>query len=87
MSMHQGHHFFITFTDDATCYTVTFLLVHKGDALNMYRSFEAWACIQNLCAAIKVLCSDRGSEYLSAAFDKHLTGAGTTRRLTVHDTP
>jgi hypothetical protein len=87
MSMHCGRRFFITFSDDATHYTITFLLVHKGDALNAYRSFEAWARTQNLCATIKVLRSDRGSEYLSAAFDNHLMDAGTARRLTVHDTP
>ena len=87
MSTRRGRRFFITFTDDATRYTITFLLAHKGDALNAYRSFEAWARTQNLCAAIKVLRSDRGSEYLSAAFDKHLADAGTARRLTVHDTP
>jgi hypothetical protein len=83
----QGRHFFITFMDYATHYTITFLLVHKGDTLNVYRSFEAWVCTQNLCTAIKVLCSDRGSEYLSTTFDKHLAGAGTTHWLTVHDTP
>jgi len=53
----------------------------------MYCSFEAWACIQNLCAAIKVLHSDCGSEYLSATFDKHLIDAGTAHQLTVHNTP
>jgi hypothetical protein len=81
----RGHRFFITFTDDAAQFTVTYLLPAQGDALNAYRSFEVWACTQDLCTAIKVLCSDRGGEYLSAAFDKHLADAGTARRLTVHD--
>jgi hypothetical protein len=87
VSMHRGHRFFITFMDDATRYTITFLLMHKGDALNAYRSFEAWARTQNLCTAIKVLRSDRGGEYLSTAFDKHLADAGTVCRLTVRNTP
>jgi hypothetical protein len=73
--------------DNATRYTVTFLLAHKGDTLNAYHSFKAWACTQNLCAAIKVLCSDHGGKYLSAAFDKHITDTGTARWLTVHNTP
>jgi hypothetical protein len=34
-----------------------------------------------------VLRSNRGSEYLSGAFDKHPAAAGTAWRLTVHDTP
>jgi transposase InsO family protein len=87
VSMRRGCRFFITFTDNATRYTVTYLLPAKGDALNAYRSFEAWARTQNLCSAVKVLRLDHGGEYLSAAFDKHLSDAGTARWLTVHDTP
>jgi hypothetical protein len=86
MSTCQGHCFFITFTDNATCYTITFL-AHKGDALNMYCSFEVWVSIQNLCTAIKVLCSDHGGKYLSIMFDKHLVDVDTMCWLTVHDTP
>jgi len=41
MSMRRGHRFFITFMDDTTHHTITFLLTHKGDALNAYHSFEA----------------------------------------------
>lgn len=87
VSTRRGRRFFITFTDDATRYTVAYLLPAKGDAFNAYRSFEAWARTQNLCNAIKVLRSDRGGEYLSAAFDKHLADTGTAHRLTAHDSP
>jgi hypothetical protein len=87
VSTRQGCRFFITFTDDATHYTVTFLLTHKGDTLNVYCSFEVWARTQNLCTAIKVLHSDCGGEYLSTAFDKHLIDVGTVCQLTVHNTP
>src|SRR5204862_5084284 len=38
-------------------------------------------------AAIKVLRSDRGGEYLSDAFMQHLRDQGTIQKLTVHDTP
>lgn len=57
VSTRRGRRLFITFTftDDATRYTVTYLLPAKGDVLNAYRAFEAWARTQNLCAAIKVL--------------------------------
>jgi|SRR6266851_4312228 len=72
--------------DNATHYTVIFLLINKGDTLNAYWSFEVWACTQNLYAVIKVLHSDCSSKYLSAAFDKHLADAGTTCQLTVHNT-
>ena len=83
----RGCRYFVTFTDDATRYTVTYLLRNKAEAFGSYKAFEAWALAQQLCAAIKVLRSDRGGEYLSGAFDKHLAAAGTARRLTVHDTP
>jgi hypothetical protein len=36
----RGRRFLITFTDDATRYTVTYLLVAK-EALNAYKQFEA----------------------------------------------
>ena len=83
----QGRHYFVTFTDDATRYTVCFLIRTKDEAFGAYKSFEAWALTQEHCIGIKVLRSDRGGEYLSAAFDKHLAAAGTARKLTTHDTP
>jgi transposase InsO family protein len=82
-----GRRYFVTYTDDATRYTTTFLLTAKSEAFSTYQRFEAWACTQNHCRAIKVLRSDRGGEYLSKEFDQHLATAGTARRLTVHDTP
>ena len=83
----RGCRYFVTFTDDATRYTVTYLLHTKAEAFDAYKRFEAWALAQQHCRAIKVLRSDRGGEYLSTAFDDHLAAAGTARRLTVHDTP
>ena len=82
----QGHRYFVTFTDDSTCFTVIYLLKTKDEVLAAYKSFEAWALTQQHCKAIKVLHSDQGGEYLSGAFDKHLAAAGTTHRLTPHDT-
>lgn len=52
-----------------------------------YKSYKAWACTQQHCKAIKDLCSDQGSEYLSHTFDKHLAVAGTACKLMTHDTP
>ena len=83
----QGRRYFVTFTDDSTRFTVIYLLRSKNEVLESYKSFEAWVLTQQHCKAIKVLRSDRGGEYLSGAFDKHLAAAGTTRRLTPHDTP
>jgi transposase InsO family protein len=83
----QGRKYFITFTDDATRYTVTFLMRTKDEVLEAYKSFEAWALTQQHFKGIKALRSDRGGEYLSKGFDKHLAAAGTACRLTTHDMP
>ena len=84
---HQGCHYFTTFTDDATCYTVTFLPRTKDEAFEAYKLFEVWALTQGHCKGIKVLRSNRRGEYLSTAFSTHLAVAGTARKLTTHDTP
>jgi transposase InsO family protein len=82
-----GRRFYITFTDDATRFTLAYLLPVKSDALTLYKRFEAWAITQGHCTAIKVLRSDRGGEYIGDEFNAHLANAGTARRLTAHDTP
>jgi hypothetical protein len=51
----RGCRYFVTFTDDATRYTVTYLMHTKAEAFGSYKAFEAWALAQQLCAAIKVL--------------------------------
>ena len=83
----QNQRYFVTFTDNATRYTVTYLLRTKDEAFEAYKSFEAWATTQQHCKGIKTPRSDHGGEYLSAAFDQHLSKAGMTRKLTTHDTP
>jgi hypothetical protein len=86
VSTRRGRRYFITFTDDATRYTFTYLLAAKSAALPAYREFEAWARTQNHCTAIKVLRSGHGGEYLSKAFDEHLAATGTAAVLLV-DSP
>jgi len=54
----QGRRYFITFTDDATRYTITYLLRTKDEAFGAYKMFEAWATTQHHCKLIKVLRSD-----------------------------
>jgi hypothetical protein len=83
----QNWRYFITFTDDATRYTTTFLLHTKDEALDAYKMYKVWAVTQHHCTVIKVLRSDRGGEYLSTVFNQHLANAGTARKLTTHATP
>ena len=81
-----GKAYYVSFTDDYSRHTRIHLLVHKSDAYQAYLTYEAWLNTQHK-ANIKVLRSDRGGEYLSGEFSKHLQEKGTIRHLTVHDTP
>jgi len=83
----KGKQYFITFMDDATCFTTIYLIPTKDKAFKYYQFFEAWAITQQHYTGIKVLCSDRGGKYLSEAFNEHLAAAGTACRLTVYNTP
>ena len=85
MATRHGHQFFITFTDNATRFTLTYPLMAKSDTFTAYCQFEAWARTQNHCGTIKILHSDCRGEYLSKAFNKHLADAGTACQLTVHN--
>jgi len=81
-----GRSYYISFTDDKTCYTCTYLLTHKSEAFQAYLTFEAWACTQHN-GKIKALQSNDGGKYLSGRFSDHLAQQGTVQRLTSHDTP
>ena len=83
---YDGKSYYISFTDEATRDTFIYLLRSKSDALSIYKKFCAYLLTQH-GIRVKTLQSDRGGEYLSADFTKFLELEGTTRRLTVHDTP
>jgi hypothetical protein len=61
-------------------------LKSKDKVLSCYKVFEAWLETQ-FRVKIKALMSDHRGEYLSNAFTMHLDLKGTTRLLTVHDSP
>jgi hypothetical protein len=81
-----GRRYYITYTDDCTRLTHLYLLRKKDEVPETYKQYEAWAKTQ-LDAAIKILHSDRGGEYLGKGFILHLKSKGTEQKLTVHDTP
>src|SRR5271155_296226 len=78
--------YYISFTDDYSRYSNVYFLNAKDEAFTAYQYYEAWMKTQHN-VQIKSLHSDRGGEYLSEEFSNHLKKAGTTRKLTVHDTP
>ena len=59
---------------------------NKSDVLENYQTLDKRMETQDKIR-IKILQSDRGGEYLGTKFTKYLAERGTTRRLTVHDTP
>ena len=66
-----GYKYFITFADDFSRYGYVYLMRHKSESFEMFKSFQNE--VQNqLGKTIKALRSDRGGEYLSQEFDEHL---------------
>ena len=58
----------------------------KDEAFQKYKLYEAMLAHQR-GIQIKTLITDRGGEYSSTEFNKHLDNQGTNHRLTAHDTP
>jgi hypothetical protein len=81
----------VTFTDDSTRETMLYLIQKKSQTFDAYLDYEAWvkqhrggATIDVLetgpglgGATIGTLDTDRGGEYLSAEFTRHLKANGT----------
>ena len=80
------HSYYVSFTDDYTQWTTIYLMKKKSKVFTHYKSFKAW-CKTQLGAPIKVARTDRGGEYMSRAFDRHLAEKGTVRITALHDTP
>jgi hypothetical protein len=78
--------YYITFTDDFSCYTRLTTMCTKDGALQAYKDYAAWAYTQH-GARVKHLHSDHGGEYTGGEFTSFLKEQGTERRLTTHDTP
>jgi hypothetical protein len=64
------------FTDDHTRYTRVSLLFAKSDTFSAYLELKSWMKTQH-GTSIKRLHSDRGGEYLSDEFSRHLNRSGT----------
>ncbi len=81
-----GRKYYVTFTDDFSCYTRLEVLRTKDEAFGAYKAFSAWAKTQH-SAHIKRLRSDRSGEFTGRDFTAFLQEEGTERRLTTHNTP
>ena len=62
-----GYIYFITFTDDLSRYGYIFLMRHKSELFELFKRYHNKVKKQ-IKKSIKILRSDRGSEYLSDEF-------------------
>ncbi|GJR37273.1 retrotransposon protein, putative, ty1-copia subclass [Tanacetum coccineum] len=67
----KGASYFLTFTDDFSCYGYVYLLKHKHEVFETFKVFKSEVELQ-LGKNIKALRSDRGGEYLSQEFKEYL---------------
>src|SRR5260370_24913725 len=67
----RGYRYFITFTDDFSCYTHIGLCKSKDEALNLFKLWRAHA-EKETSKSFKILHTDAGGEYTSMAFSNYL---------------
>ncbi|KAJ9561476.1 hypothetical protein OSB04_006636 [Centaurea solstitialis] len=82
----HGERYFVTFTDDFSRYGYVYLIKHKSETIEVFRTFQNEVENQ-LNRKIKTLRSDRGGEYLSQEFRDHLRSCGIIAQLTPPRTP
>ncbi|GJU18172.1 retrotransposon protein, putative, ty1-copia subclass [Tanacetum coccineum] len=82
----EGANYYITFTDDFIRYGYVYLMKHKHEVFEMFKTFQNEVENQ-LRKTIKALLSDRGGEYLSQEFLDHLRSHGVISQLTLPYTP
>ncbi|GJS00996.1 retrotransposon protein, putative, ty1-copia subclass [Tanacetum coccineum] len=71
----EGANYYVTFTDDFSRYGYVYLIKHKHEVFEMFKTFQN--NVENqLGKTIKALRSDRGGEYLSQEFLDHLKSHG-----------
>ncbi|GJU13466.1 retrotransposon protein, putative, ty1-copia subclass [Tanacetum coccineum] len=76
----EGANYFITFTDDFTCYGFVYLMKHKHEVFETFKIFQNEVKNQ-LGRKIKAIRSDRGGEYLSYEFVNHMKSCENAARI------
>ena len=81
-----GFRYFSLYTDDRSRMKALYLQKSKDETFERYTTYESHLKTQ-FGIDIKLLHSDRGGEFTSNAFAKHLNAKGTKASYTTHDTP
>ncbi|CAJ2629918.1 unnamed protein product [Trifolium pratense] len=81
-----GNRYFITFTDDFSRKTWTYVLKDKSSAFDEFKKFKMLVEKESKC---EILClrTDRGGEFTSTAFNEFCSNHGIKRQLTTAYTP
>ncbi len=82
-----GTHYFISFTNDFSCFTWLYFLKQKFETLQAFKNFCAKVGFQFIPLKLLLLRNDRGGEYVSRDFFTFCTEAGITHELTQAYTP
>ena len=82
----EGHHYFITFTNDYSHYTHIGFCKHKDDTLTMFKIFKACAK-KETGKSLKILCTNGGGKYSSNAFNSFLAKNSIKQETTNLYTP
>ena len=81
-----GAKYMLTFTDDYTRWTETYLIREKSDVTLKFHEYKNYA-ENHTGRKIKRVRSDNGGEYCNTGLDQALIDAGIKRELTVPYTP
>ena len=82
----NNNRYFILFIDDFTRMTWVYFMRHKSEVSSIFKRFKAMVENQS-DEKIKILRSDRGTEYNSNEFEKFCAIAGIEQQTTVRYTP
>lgn len=85
-STHNGKKWFISFVDDCTWVTWVYLLQHKSDVYDVFRSFHQMIVTQ-FDTCIKVIRSDNGGEYFKKELKDFLNSKGILHQTTCPYSP
>ena len=83
---HAKYKYFVTFIDDYSRFTWIYFLRSKNEVFSMFKTFLAY--IENqFHTCIKILRTDSGGEYISAAFQEYLQQKGIISQRSCPYTP
>jgi hypothetical protein len=83
---HRGFRYFITFVDNSSCYTSILPLQEKSEVGKLLKVFIARAKLET-GQHVKILCSDKGDEYIAGHVQQYLQERGIKHKVTTANTP